>query len=97
MTWVIMEPWVAGAAGGFVLGIGRMVISLKHLVTEGHDIQRFLLAQSIPIVLFVIMGTLVSGFTQGVASSFLTGVTVLGFVLALAGTSEHEEGGLNRA
>lgn len=83
---------VAGAAGGLSLALGQAVVGYRAVTpSDSPLISVFLVAQIIPVVGLTIVGALVAWATASEpVSSFLTGLTALGFVLVLTRGDEKK-------
>lgn len=90
--WLVL---LAGGAGGFCLATGQAVMSYRAITSsDSPQIGVFLMAQIIPLFGLTIMGAIVAWATSSEPiSSFLTGLTALGFVLVLAHGAERNPNG----
>lgn len=81
--WMVL---LAGGAGGFCLAAGQAIVSYRAIISsDSPQIGVFVVAQIIPVVLLSLVGAIVAWATASEpVSSFLTGLTALGFVLVLA-------------
>jgi hypothetical protein len=92
-----LDSLVAGALGGFCLGIGRLVVTIVGQSLHHPHAARFgqLVASHILVALvFALLGGAVSWALTGRAGDFMQGVTALSTLILLAGgLVQTSEGG----
>lgn len=84
-------PAFAGAAGGFVLGLVRLIMTMAGL-SSGQNAGQAIGAHVLLAFMLALVGGTVAYFTSGIAGSFITGVTGLALILLLAGDFTSKEG-----
>lgn len=89
---------IAGACGGFCLGLVLMIMNLVEVhrnPTASPRIGQLLGTQLCVAVVLALLGGLCAFFLTGSAGDFLMGVTALGFILLAGGNilSSHERKG----
>lgn len=83
--------FLAGFLGGAVLGLLHFARSLA-LAKNEKLVQHFLAASVIGVV-YAILGGIAATYFNGLSGSFVTGLTAIGLIAAVAGNYLMKEGG----
>lgn len=84
---------VAGALGGFILGLARLILSFTYL--RNHEVERprwrqFFVAGTIALVVLTFLGALIASVLTGLSAAMTTSIAVLLSLTSLASAAPND-------